>query len=247
MRVLGECPGTRHSNIPGPRVGFMPQETALYNQFTAKETLRYYGALNGMEKEALEEKIYHLMSLLDLVDSGQLAKTLSGGQQRRLSLAVTLVHDPELIILDEPTVGIDPLVRERIWDYLRDFCQTGQRTIIISTHYIEEAQKADYIAMMRKGIFVAEADRAYLQEKHNELSLEKIFLNLSKDQDCEEELVTAKSTAITHQASAEPKNVINKKERSEDLGVSKKRPLMDRRHISVLLRRNFLFIFRSLG
>lgn len=113
LSVLGEKPGGSYSNIPGPSVGYMPQETALFNQFTSRETLFYYGALNGIEKEVLEEKVPELMKMLDLVNSTQLAKTLSGGQQRRLSLAATLVHSPQLMILDEPTVGIDPLVRER--------------------------------------------------------------------------------------------------------------------------------------
>lgn len=243
MKVLGEHPGTPYSNIPGPRVGFMPQETALFNQFTVKETLRYYGALNGVDKEDLEEKIHNLLALLELVDSGQLAKTLSGGQARRLSLAATLIHDPELVILDEPTVGIDPLVRERIWDYLKDYCKSGKKTIIISTHYIEEAQKADYVAMMRKGIFVSEADRAYLQEKHNEMSLEKIFLNLSKDQDCEDEIMKRTALPEKEHQKSEPKNVINDQLENK----IHKRPLIDQRHINVLLRRNFLFILRSLG
>lgn len=215
----------------------MPQEVALFNQFTCKETLRYYGALNGVDPDLLSDKVHHLMALLELVDSGQHAKTLSGGQQRRLSLAATLIHDPELIILDEPTVGIDPLVRERIWDYLRDICLSGEKTIIISTHYIEEAQKADYIAMMRKGILLAETDRAYLQEKHDEISLEKIFLNLSKDQDCEEQLLT--------KCLNEPKKVIYKDELVTK--PAKLRPLVNKRHIQVLLMRNFLFILRSLG
>lgn len=113
VTVLGEVPGSSSSNIPGPRVGYMPQETALFNQFTISETLFYYGSLNGVDKEILTEKVPAIMRLLELPNSKQYAKTLSGGQQRRLSLAATLIHDPELLILDEPTVGIDPLVRER--------------------------------------------------------------------------------------------------------------------------------------
>lgn len=237
--MLGEIPGTSDSNIPGPRVGYMPQETALFNQFTIRETLFYYGALNGIDQEVLDEKVPALMRLLDLPNNSQYAKTLSGGQQRRLSLAATLVHDPELLILDEPTVGIDPLVRERIWDYLRDICRSGQKTIIISTHYIEEAQSSDYIAMMRKGILIAETDRAFLQERYHETSLEKIFLHLARSQDCEQVLDKSCLTNMEH---------ITKNHSIEKTAKPrKKRPVVDTRHLEVLLRRNFLFIFRSLG
>uniref|UniRef100_A0A336MVA4 CSON005274 protein n=1 Tax=Culicoides sonorensis TaxID=179676 RepID=A0A336MVA4_CULSO len=241
IKVFGESPGKPGSQVPGPRVGFMPQETALYNQFTVEETLHYYGALNGIAKDVLEEKIPFFMALMQLTDSTQYASTLSGGQQRRLSLAATLIHDPEILILDEPTVGIDPLLREKIWDYLSNLCLSKHRTIIISTHYIEEAQKADCVAMMRKGVLIAEADRAYLQEKHDEYSLERIFLNLAKDQDCAKQLMYSSSQNS-------PTLPEKEKPKKEKVPLKKQvKHMVNMNHVNVLLKRNFLFILRSLG
>ncbi len=91
-----------------------------------------------------------LYDFLELPDEHRLVRHLSGGQQRRLSLAVALLHNPELLVLDEPTVGVDPLLRLKIWDHLRDIAATGV-TVIITTHYIEEARQADKVGLMRDG------------------------------------------------------------------------------------------------
>lgn len=91
-----------------------------------------------------------LYDFLELPDEHRLVRHLSGGQQRRLSLAVALLHNPELLVLDEPTVGVDPLLRLKIWDHLREIAGTGV-TVIITTHYIEEARQADKVGLMRDG------------------------------------------------------------------------------------------------
>lgn len=98
-----------------------------------------------MLTKQIDEKIDFFIKLLQLPNSSRFVKSLSGGQQRRMSLAASLIHEPELLILDEPTVGLDPVLRTKIWDYLVDITNTGKRTVIITTHYIEETRQAHMV------------------------------------------------------------------------------------------------------
>lgn len=130
------------SGVPGKRVGYMPQEIALYGEFSIKETMMYFGWIFGMRTSEIVQRLQFLLNFLDLPSQNRLVKNLSGGQQRRVSFAVALMHDPELLILDEPTVGVDPLLRQSIWNHLVHITKAGQKTVIITTHYIEEARQA---------------------------------------------------------------------------------------------------------
>ncbi|KAB7506587.1 ABC transporter G family member 23, partial [Armadillidium nasatum] len=143
--IYGFSPGTREAAVPGARVGYMPQELALYQEFSIAETLAYIGRINQLTNLIIKERTNFLVSFLGLPNSKRLINQLSGGQQRRVSLAAALVHEPELLILDEPTVGVDPLLRTSIWNHLSDIAKSGDKTIIITTHYIEEARKADKV------------------------------------------------------------------------------------------------------
>lgn len=111
--VLGHEPGTPESGIPGRSVGYMPQELALYGHFTIKETLMYFGRIYSLKRSFVESQVEFLIKLLDLPPSDRYVATLSGGQQRRVSFAVAIFHEPQLLILDEPTVGVDPVLRHR--------------------------------------------------------------------------------------------------------------------------------------
>lgn len=118
---------------------------ALYGEFTLRETLIYFGWIAGMTTDEVDTKIEFLLKLLQLPNRNRFVKTLSGGQQRRMSLAAALLHDPELLILDEPTVGVDPVLRSSIWNHLVEITSTGSRTVIITTHYIEETRQAHMV------------------------------------------------------------------------------------------------------
>ncbi|XP_046493101.1 ABC transporter G family member 23 isoform X1 [Neodiprion pinetum] len=180
--VLGGKPGTKGSGVPGKRVGYMPQEIALYGEFTIRETMMYFGWIFGMCTAEIVERLRFLLNFLDLPSQNRLVKNLSGGQQRRVSFAVALMHDPELLILDEPTVGVDPLLRQSIWNHLVQITKDGNKTVIITTHYIEEARQAHMIGLMRSGRLLAEESPRALLTMYNCASLEDVFLKLSRKQ-----------------------------------------------------------------
>ncbi|XP_050449540.1 ABC transporter G family member 23 isoform X2 [Cataglyphis hispanica] len=180
--VLGGKPGTKGSGVPGKRVGYMPQEIALYGEFTIRETMMYFGWIFGMCTAEIVERLRFLLQFLDLPSQNRLVKNLSGGQQRRVSFAVALMHDPELLILDEPTVGVDPLLRQSIWNHLVQITKDGNKTVIITTHYIEEARQAHTIGLMRSGRLLAEEAPNTLLQIYNCATLEEVFLKLSRQQ-----------------------------------------------------------------
>ncbi|VVC96253.1 ABC transporter G family member 23 [Leptidea sinapis] len=177
--VLGGRPGGPGSGVPGPRIGYMPQEVALFGEFSMRETMIYFGWISGMSTKEVEEKVDFLVDLLQLPNPGKQVKNLSGGQQRRVSLAAALLHEPELLILDEPTVGVDPVLRQSIWDHLVEITKGGKTTVIITTHYIDETKQANIIGLMRGGRFLAEESPMELMRRYQADSLEDVFLKLS--------------------------------------------------------------------
>lgn len=174
VTVLGGPPCTKF----GPRIGFMPQEIALVEEFSIKETIYYFGRIYGMSRERIRDRYKLLHDLLELPDGDRYIEHCSGGQQRRVSFACAMVHEPELLILDEPTVGLDPLLREKIWDFLVETTKTSKLAVIITTHYIEEARQADRIGLMRNGILLAEDSPNNLLSRFNTDNLEDAFLQL---------------------------------------------------------------------
>lgn len=177
--VLGGKPGSKGSGVPGPRIGYMPQEIALYGEFTIRETMIYFGWINGLTTKQVNEKVDFIVNLLQLPSAERQVKVLSGGQQRRVSFAAALLHEPELLILDEPTVGVDPVLRQNIWDHLVQITKDQNTTVIITTHYIDETRQAHMIGLMRGGKFLAEETPSSLLQQYNCQSLEDVFLKLS--------------------------------------------------------------------
>ncbi|KAG5331765.1 ABCGK protein, partial [Acromyrmex charruanus] len=181
--VLGGNPGSKSSGIPGPQVGYMPQEISLIKEFTISSALYYFGRINGLDNEEIETGQRFLSELLQLPPANRLIKNMSGDQQRRISLAVAMIHKPELLILDEPTVGLDPILRENIWAYMIQITQEEGITVLITTHYIEETKDANKIGLMRHGKMLAELTPQKLLERFQCSSLEETFLKLCKAQD----------------------------------------------------------------
>ncbi|QFT91010.1 putative ABC transporter ATP-binding protein YbhF [Bacillus sp. THAF10] len=157
-------------------IGYMAQSDALYLDLTAHENLAFFATLYNVTGKRQKERIEEVMNLVNL--SEHLEKPVqkySGGMKRRLSLAIALLHQPEILILDEPTVGIDPLLRQSIWKELKSLSERGT-TVIITTHVMDEAQKCDRLAMLRDGRILAVGREQELMNKTGASSMEEAFL-----------------------------------------------------------------------
>lgn len=152
VRVLGHAMPDRHV---ATQIGYMTQASALYGELSARDNLAFFGTLYGLHGRILSERIAETLALVGLLDrSTATVNTLSGGMRQRLSLACALIHQPRLLFLDEPTVGIDPELRYAFWDY---FAQLNARgvTIIVSTHHLDEATRCHRLALLRFGKLLA--------------------------------------------------------------------------------------------
>lgn len=154
VRVLGEDP-RRFRRQTRERIGYMPQQFTLYPDLSARENVDFVAALFGMLWRGRHRRTREVLELVDLWDvRGRRAGALSGGMQRRLELACALVHSPALLFLDEPTAGIDPMLRSRIWDELHRLRDAG-RTLIVTTQYVNESDECDMVALIDGGRLIA--------------------------------------------------------------------------------------------
>lgn len=159
-------------------IGVVPQEIALYEDLTARENLNFWGRMYGMRGAALKKRVNEVLKIISLEDRqrGMVSK-YSGGMKRRVNIGVALLHKPELIIMDEPTVGIDPQSRRNILDSVKELNQQGC-TVLYTTHYMEEAQElSDHIAIMDHGRIIAFGTHAELVKLVGELDRIDITLN----------------------------------------------------------------------
>lgn len=136
-------------------IGYMTQASALYSELSVVENLAFFGELYGLHRRLLRSRTAEVLELVDLTGRAQSPiQTLSGGMRQRVSLAASLVHQPRVLVLDEPTVGIDPELRRTFWEY---FAQLGQQgvTLIISTHHLDEAARCHRLGLMHSGQMLA--------------------------------------------------------------------------------------------
>jgi ABC-2 type transport system ATP-binding protein len=160
------------------RVGFAMQEVGLDETATAKEMLELHGRLYHMDPKEIKEQSKKLLKLVELEKvAHRYASTYSGGMRRRFDLALSLIHKPAVLFLDEPTTGLDPHARQLIWGHLRKLNKEGM-TIFLTTHFMEEAEAlCDRIAIMDKGKIVTEGTVEQLLKKHTAKNLEQVFLS----------------------------------------------------------------------
>ena len=176
VTVLGVPAGTAELRS---RVGYVTQAPSVYADLTVRENVRYFAALYGMSSREADAAIADV-GLTDAV--GQLVRDLSGGQQSRVSLACALIGAPEVLVLDEPTVGLDPVLRVELWGRFHALADAGT-TLIVSSHVMDEAGRCDRLLLLRDGDLIADSTPAELRADGRSDDLEVAFLNLITDRE----------------------------------------------------------------
>jgi ABC-2 type transport system ATP-binding protein len=176
LRVMGRPAGAKEL---AQHIGYMPQELALYEALTVDENLDLYGRLFGLSNRALEDRKVEVLRFVALEERREdMVHTLSGGMRHRVSLALSLLHEPDILFLDEPTVGVDPELRASFWDNFGKLKESG-KTVIITTHYMDEAKHCDRIGLMHRGRLVAEGPPQEVVRRADAADLEEAFLKLA--------------------------------------------------------------------
>jgi ABC-2 type transport system ATP-binding protein len=169
VRILGRDagePSLRHE------IGYLTQSPSVYADLTVTENLRYFAAVTG----APPDRVGEVLAQVALQDAaGQIVGSLSGGQQTRVSLATTLVNRPTVLVLDEPTVGLDPILRVDLWRSFRELTDAGA-TLLVSSHSMEEASECDDLLLMREGAILAATTPDELRARTGESDLSRAFL-----------------------------------------------------------------------
>jgi ABC-2 type transport system ATP-binding protein len=147
------------------RIGWMPQGSPLYSNLTIEENLRFFAKVYGIERNVATKRIDELLEFVELKAwRDKLVRNLSGGMKRRAMLACTLIHDPEILILDEPTAGVDPEQRRIFWEYFEGFSRQG-KTILVTTHYLDEAEFCHRLVIMMNGRKISEGAPEEIKRK----------------------------------------------------------------------------------
>jgi ABC-2 type transport system ATP-binding protein len=178
VRVFG---ATMPDRTIASAIGYMTQSAALYPDLALRENLEFFGALYGMGGESLRRTIAKVAETVDLTARlDDQISTFSGGMVQRSSLAAALLHDPDLLLLDEPTVGLDPVLRLSFWEHFRSVVSRG-KTIIVSSHIMDEADRCDLLGFVRDGRLLVVGTPDEIRARAKTDSLEAAFLTLASD------------------------------------------------------------------
>jgi ABC-2 type transport system ATP-binding protein len=175
ITVFGEPAGS-----PGLRrqLSYMTQELSVYPDLTVRENLRYFVTMSGQPRKQSEEIITGVLEAVDMsAKADSLVSNLSSGQKQRVSLAIALIGSPKLMVLDEPTVGLDPVLREKLWRLFARLADRGT-TLIISSHSMDEAERCDDLVLIRDGKLIAHSSPEELRKRTGTKTIEDSFLKL---------------------------------------------------------------------
>ncbi|KAG5674218.1 hypothetical protein PVAND_004198 [Polypedilum vanderplanki] len=213
-------------------IGYMPQQKSLPSNLTIFETLQYFGNIHLMNQETFYERFEMISKLFELPRKDKLIKELSGGEQRRISLAITIIHNPKLLILDEPTVGVDFEIRDKIWKFLTTQSKETKLTVLITTHYLNETEKADRCGFMKRGVLVAENSPNKIIQHFCVNKLDDAFIEIySNDKTCFDDADSNKFETFS--------------EEHEDLGINKDKIMIRHQVLKGLLLKEWHRIKRQ--
>ncbi len=160
-------------------IGYMTQAAALYDDLTVRQNVEFFAAMCGLNQHS-GEAVDQAIALVDLSDrANSRVRELSGGMKQRCSLACALVHNPAVLLLDEPTVGVDPQLRVQFWSHFRKLNEQGV-TLIVSSHVMDEAERCDRLGFLRQGRLLAEGTSAELRQRAGAATLEEAFLHFAE-------------------------------------------------------------------
>ena len=159
-------------------ISYMTQELSVYKDLTVRENLNYFSIMTGQSRQSIKESVNSILDEIELTDKANvLVSDLSGGQKQRVSLAVALIGSPKLMVLDEPTAELDPVLRDKLWRLFAKLSDQGT-TLIISSHIMDEARRCDDLVLIRDGDIIAHSSPQELLERTHTKSVEQAFLDL---------------------------------------------------------------------
>lgn len=162
------------------RIGYMSQKFSLYDDLSVAENIRFYGGIYGMSRPAIREKTVRLLEELGLQQEAKtLVRELPLGWKQKLAFSVSIVHDPQIVFLDEPTGGVDPVTRRQFWDLIYAASDKGV-TVFVTTHYMDEAEYCNRVSIMVDGVIAALDSPAALKQQYGGVSMEDVFYELAR-------------------------------------------------------------------
>ncbi len=166
-------------------IGYMSQKFSLYDDLTISENIDFFGGIYGLSSQILEKRKNDLLMRVGLTDfSKRLTKDIPLGFKQRLALGSSLLHDPPIIFLDEPTSGVDPVARRSFWDLIYETCELG-KTVFVTTHFMDEAEYCHRVSILRDGQLIALDNPGALKKKYNKPSMQEVFVHIVKEKDLE--------------------------------------------------------------
>lgn len=159
-------------------IGYMSQKFSLYEDLTVIENIEFYGGIYGLSREKIKSKTAQLISELNLDKmKNSLTRSLPLGWKQRLALSTSLLHDPSIIFLDEPTGGVDPISRRNFWRIIYEIANRG-KTVFVTTHYMDEAEYCNRVSIMHKGKIIELGTPTGLKQKYNKTTMQDIFISI---------------------------------------------------------------------